>query len=91
MNKYCYRFACLVASGVLLGCDSPPSPMLSYDELKRFPAQCTKADQQLRQLHAILEAKNFDSDPDKLNDDDRAYNRRLKSTIWWFAYECDQS
>ena len=65
--------------------------MLSYEELGRFPVQCSKADEQLKQLRQIQAMKNFDSDPDNLNDDDRAYNSRLKATIWWFAYECEKS
>ena len=90
MNKSRYLFICLIAA-ILYGCDSNPSPMLSYEELKRFPVQCDKAGEQLRQLRAIQAMKNFNDDPDNLNDDDRAYNSRLKATIWWFAYECDKS
>jgi hypothetical protein len=85
------RCVCLLVAGILLGCDSQLSSMLSYDELKRFPVDCAKADQQLKQLRQIQLIKNFNSDPDNLNEEDRAYNSLLKATIWWFASECELS
>lgn len=65
--------------------------MLSYEELKNYPTQCEKADLQLQQLRQIQVLKNFDSDPDNLNEDDRKYNGRLKATIWWYVYQCEKS
>ena len=63
---------------------------LSYDELVNFKAECSKADTQLAQLRRIQHAKGFNADPDQLTDSDRAYNSRLKATIWWYAYRCNK-
>lgn len=81
MKKFAFLFC------ILSGCDSAPS----YDELVKFNAQCSKADTQLAYLRSIQRAKNFNLDPDQLNDSDRAYNSRLKATIWWYAYKCGKS
>jgi hypothetical protein len=70
--------------------DSGPK-VLSFKELKNYPSQCAKADSQLAELKRIQQLKNFDSDPDNLDEDDRDYNSRLKSTIWWYAYKCNKS
>jgi hypothetical protein len=64
---------------------------MSYQELVSYPTQCVKADEQLAQLYALQQLKNFNSDPDELNEWDRAYNSRLKATIWWYTYECGKS
>ena len=50
--------------------------------------QCDKADSQLAQLRKIQQQKNFDTNPDNLNEEDRAYNSRLKATIWWYTWKC---
>ena len=60
----------------------------SYEQLLSYSMDCSKADQQLTELKLIQKVKNFDPDPDNLNDSDRAYNARLKSSIWWYAYRC---
>lgn len=64
---------------------------MSYEELVKFNPQCSKADAQLAQLRNIQRVKNFNPDPDQLNEADRAYNSRLKATIWWYAYRCNKS
>ena len=75
---------------LLAGCNSSASSkILTYDELVNYPNSCAKKDSQLKELHEIQKVKNFDPDPDNLNDSDRAYNSRLKATIWWFAYRCE--
>ncbi len=89
--KLINRYISILLFAILVGCDSSPSPMLSYEELKNYPTQCEKADVQLKQLRQIQAIKNFDSDPDNLKEDDRLYNGRLKATIWWYAYECNVS
>ena len=79
----------------LAGCNNaasgpPPVKMLTYDELFNFETKCELATQQQALLKIILERKNFDPDPDNLNPEDRAYNSRLKSTLWWYEYRCKQ-
>lgn len=65
--------------------------VLTYQQLVDYPNQCAKADEQLAELRRIQQIKNFAQDPDMLNEHDRAYNSRLKATIWWYAYRCDKS
>jgi hypothetical protein len=65
--------------------------VLSVEELENYPYNCNKKESQLAELRALQKVKNFDPDPDKLNEWDRYYNGRLKSTIWWYTYHCEQS
>jgi len=83
--------AILIALLILAGCDSNSTKELTYQELVNYPASCDRAESQLAELKALQERKNFDPDPDNLDDADRAYNSRLKATIWWFSYRCDKS
>jgi len=83
------KFVILLAALVLAGCGDS-THILSYDELVRFRTSCTNKDNELRQLHDIQRFKNFAADPDQLNEEDRAYNSRLKATIWWYAVECNR-
>lgn len=86
------KYATVLAALLLVGCsESPSQHIMTYEELEKYPAQCAKADSQLRELRALQKIKNFAEDPDELNDADRAYNSRLKATIWWFAYKCDKT
>jgi hypothetical protein len=62
--------------------------MPNYEELKNYPVDCNKKEIQLAHLYLIQKTKGFDEDPDKLSQADYYYNSRLKSTIWWFYYEC---
>jgi hypothetical protein len=62
--------------------------MLTYDQLVNYPSQCEKAKEQLAELRAIQRIKNFAQDPDALDEADRAYNSRLKATIWWYTWKC---
>lgn len=73
----------------LAGCGAEArSPILSYEELVNYPSRCDMAVEQLQELRKIQKLKNFKEDPDDLNETDRAYNSRLKATIWWYAYRC---
>jgi len=65
--------------------------VMTYQELYDYPVECSKKDQQLKELKQLQTYLNFDPDPDNLSDFDRAYNSRLKATIWWYAYRCNQS
>ena len=65
--------------------------VLTYQELVEYPTRCDLADSQLNELQALQRTKNFDPDPDNLSEGDRAYNSRLKATIWWYAYTCNKS
>ena len=82
----------LISAIVLAGCNNsastPTYKILSYKELVDFNTSCDVATEQQAHLQYILERKNFDPDPDKLNADDRAYNSRLKATLWWYEYRC---
>jgi hypothetical protein len=82
----------LITALALAGCNnsasSPTYKMLSYKELVDFNTSCDVATDQQAHLQYILERKNFNPDPDKLNADDRAYNSRLKATLWWYEYRC---
>jgi hypothetical protein len=62
--------------------------LLSLEELRSYPVDCKLKEKQLSQLRQIQKIKKFNSDPDELNDLDKAYNSRLKATIWWFYFEC---
>ena len=80
---------------LLTGCNpqsnsAPAYRVLSYDELYNYPVQCERATEQLAELYNVQRIKNFDPDPDKLDESDNAYNSRLKATIWWFAYRCEK-
>jgi len=77
----------ILAILLLPGCDSN-SRMLTYDQLVNYPSQCEKAKEQLAELRAIQRIKNFAQDPDALDEADRAYNSRLKATIWWYTWKC---
>jgi len=63
---------------------------LTFQQLVDYPANCEKKEQQLKELTQLQKNKNFNSDPDVLNDNDRAYNSRLKATIWWYSYGCEK-
>lgn len=65
--------------------------VMTYQELYDYPVSCSHKDRQLKELRALQQHLNFDPDPDNLTEFDRAYNSRLKATIWWYAYRCDQS
>ena len=82
----------LLLSLFLSGCGIEASPKIpTYDELVAYPNNCANKVEQLKELHKIQEIKNFPQDPDNiLNEEDRAYNSRLKSTIWWYAYRCEK-
>jgi Tfp pilus assembly protein PilP len=80
----------LVLALLLTGCNETSSRVLTYDQLVNYPSQCAKADAQLRELREIQRIKNFDQDPDNLTPADRAYNSRLKASIWWYAYRCEK-
>jgi Tfp pilus assembly protein PilP len=79
----------LIVVLLLSACDVDSSQAIpNYEELKNYPVDCNKKELQLAHLHLIQKRKNFDEDPDKLALADYYYNSRLKSTIWWFYYEC---
>lgn len=75
-----------IAVLVLVGCDNRHIP--TYEELRNYRTSCTNEQAQLSELRHIQSVKNFAEDPDQLNEEDRAYNSRLKATIWWYALEC---
>lgn len=84
--------AILTITAVLAGCDANSAPrnnsILTYDEVVRYPVDCAKRSFQQKELQAILDARGMDPDPDKLSNEDRLYNSKLKATYWWFEYTC---
>ena len=62
----------------------------TFYDLERFPTDCTRKDENLEILIRTLRTYQFDPDPDKLNEEDRAFNSRLKATIWWYRYKCQK-
>ena len=75
---------------LLSGCDGTSMSILTYEDLVKYPVSCARAEQQLAHLRYIQKVKSFDPDIEKLTPEDRAYNSRLKATIWWFAYRCEK-
>ena len=80
----------LTIAGLYPSMCSAETKILSLEELRSYPVDCKLKDKQLAQLRQIQKIKNFNSNPDALNDYDRAYNSRLKSTIWWFYFGCEK-
>ena len=83
----------LVITALLLGgcVENGSAKILTYNELVDYPVSCDLARPQLAELQAIQKAKHFPTDPDDIKDEaDRAYNSRLKATIWWYTYRCYQ-
>jgi len=89
--KVCY-LAVLLA---LAGCQPPVQPVapkiMTYQELVDYPVDCKFKETQVAELKKLQAIKNFDPDPDLLNAEDYDFNGRLKATIWWYTYRCDQS
>jgi len=85
------KFSILLLVSLLVGCsDATSTNILTYEQLVAYTPACDKKDAQLKELRFIQSFKNFAQDPDDLNEHDRAYNSRLKATIWWYAYECNK-
>jgi len=89
------KLALVVLALVLAGCsdrgDREYTPkVMTYQQLVDYPVSCELADKQLAELERVQTLKGFDSDPDKLGEEDRIFNSRLKATIWWYAYRCEK-
>ncbi len=78
----------LIAAVLLYGCGGNPLP--TYGELKQYPLDCKKKNDQIQDLKDIQRLKYFGPDPEKFSDEDRAYYALLKEHIWWFSYNCEQ-
>jgi len=63
---------------------------MTYDELYNYPNNCELKVEQLKELQYVQRVKNFNPDITQLSAEDRTYNSRLKATIWWYTYRCDQ-
>jgi hypothetical protein len=93
------KYLAILAALALVGCKESDrnqianvqSKTLTYQQLVDYPIDCSKKDNQLSYLRDIQTQKNFAEDPDVLDDYDRAYNGRLKATIWWYSYSCGES
>lgn len=80
-----------VAMNLAKPSNSAPVPkILTYQELVAYPVACEKKAEQVKQLEYIQKTLAFNPDIEKLNDADRAYNSRLKATLWWYVYKCEQ-
>jgi hypothetical protein len=88
------KLATIVVALILAGCYPAESfaqvKILSLEELRSYPVDCKLKEKQLAHLRQLQKIKKFNSDPDELNDLDKAYNSRLKSTIWWFYFGCEK-
>lgn len=89
------KYALVVLALVLAGCsdqgDREYTPkVMTYQQLVDYPVSCELADKQLWELERLQAQKGFDPDPDKLSEEDRIFNSRLKATIWWYAYRCEK-
>jgi hypothetical protein len=92
------KYVAILAILVLAGCkeSSPISTTiqptqyrpLTYQQLVNYPIDCAKKNSQLAELKELQEFKNFSQDSDSLDVNSRAYNGRLKATIWWYSYSC---
>jgi len=73
---------------LLVGCGPSWSPP-SLATLKDYKVSCETAPSQILYLNRIVAYKRFGSDPDLLNEQDREYNKILKTKLWWFYENCD--
>jgi hypothetical protein len=64
--------------------------VLTYQQLLDYPVSCDLKDTQLAELQRIQRIKNFNPDSDELSEADYHYNSRLKATIWYYSYGCEQ-
>lgn len=80
----------LAVAGLYPAAAVAETKILSLEELRSYPVDCKLKEKQLAQLRQIQKIKNFNSNPDTLDEYDRAYNSRLKSTIWWFYFGCEK-
>jgi hypothetical protein len=87
----------LVVLLALAGCQpssdaiSATPKIMTYQELVDYPVDCKFKETQVAELKKLQAIKNFDPDPDVLTEEDHDFNSRLKATIWWYVYRCDQS
>lgn len=77
----------IILAAVLMGCNQWSPPSLAV--LKDYRVSCETSAGQIAYLNRIVAYKNFSSDPDLLNEQDREYNRFLKTKLWWFYQNCD--
>ena len=85
------KYIAILVALMLAGCDVESKSSyayISYEDLLVYPTDCARATEQQDFLKAVQRQRNFADDPDELNEDDRAYNSRLKATIWWYEYKC---
>ena len=78
----------IVLFALLLTACTDSVSIMSYEQLVNYPSSCDKKEAQLKELTQLQRIKNFAQDPDDLNEDNRAYNSRLKATIWWYEWKC---
>ena len=72
----------------LTACKETSSRVMTYQQLVDYPSSCDRAREQLKELKELQRTKNFAQDIELLNENDRAYNSRLKATIWWYTWKC---
>lgn len=85
------KYALLLTALLLTACQDDRPRVPTYKELVEYKTDCTQAPKQLAYLRWVQDEKAFDSNPENLEEVDRVYNSRLKSTIWWYSYSCEQS
>ena len=72
----------------LTACKETSSRVMTYQQLVDYPSSSDRAREQLKELKELQRTKNFAEDIELLNENDRAYNSRLKATIWWYTWKC---
>ena len=90
MRFFVYIIFALAACQPTASVSTTEFKVLTYQEFVDYPVDCKYKIEQLVELKGIQKLKNFDPNPDLLNDEDHSYNSRLKATIWWYAYRCDE-
>lgn len=90
--KACYLIALLALAGCQPAASviSDAPKIMTYQELVDYPVDCKFKETQVAELKKLQAIKNFDPDPDVLTEEDHDFNSRLKATIWWYVYRCDQ-
>jgi hypothetical protein len=83
------RYLVILLAVALSACSGEPD--YTYDQLATFTPRCSDQTYQLRRLNQTLRHQGFSKDPDSLDEQDRAFNSKIKAAIWWFEYSCNQN
>jgi len=91
------RYLVLILALTLAACDAAePTDVLkkqelSFADLEKLPTDCSRKVLVQDKILKILRFKNFNPNPDLLQDIERAYQSKLKATYYWYEYSCGDS